>query len=539
MATDIVVTLNLGTVEAADITSVTYVNAAGTTVTTTVAALQSGLALTIPATPDGATPWSPVFTITANQDAIYEVSEALTMNLALGATETDATLGTAQATGTIYDGFSDANEVVRTNEDTPISGNVIDTSLFISNPSVFLSGFIVDGILDSNNTIPVFRAGETVSIVGVGTITIAANGAYTFTPAVDWNGAVPTVTYSLSDNSGVEEISTLDITVDPTNDAPVAIDDSYKAISTKGAVSLSALNADSDPDGDVLSVTSINGVALTPGIIQEIAVNGGMVNVAVDGSVTFTPDANFTGKVTIPYIISDGHGGTATASEIITVNTDSPTVRGMPTFYRPWEHKPIEMGKYEFNRVILDFNGIYGGINQFSLPHGETTNTRDALEHSNDTPYLAFDRVGDEVRNAQRSTDANLALTTVEDPVLMAVLSPPDIKLGSDKRASYTLPTGIFVGGKGDIQLIALTKDGKSLPRWMRFNPQTGEFDIAMPDDFNEPIEVQIIATDAKGDQAKTKLNIKPPVKVVQKTAFVGKSSLTSQIKSAMTFGRG
>jgi hypothetical protein len=55
----------------------------------------------------------------------------------------------------------------------------------------------------------------------------------------------------------------------------------------------------------------------------------------------------------------------------------------------------------------------------------------------------------------------------------------------------------------------------------------------------NEPVEIQIIGTDAKGDQAKTKLNIKPPVKAVQKSAFVGKSSLTSQIRSAMTFGRG
>jgi hypothetical protein len=45
--------------------------------------------------------------------------------------------------------------------------------------------------------------------------------------------------------------------------------------------------------------------------------------------------------------------------------------------------------------------------------------------------------------------------------------------------------------------------------------------------------------TDDKGDQAKTKLNIKPPLKIVPKAAFVGKESLTSQIRSAMTFGRG
>jgi hypothetical protein len=54
-----------------------------------------------------------------------------------------------------------------------------------------------------------------------------------------------------------------------------------------------------------------------------------------------------------------------------------------------------------------------------------------------------------------------------------------------------------------------------------------------------EPIEIQIIGTDAKGDQAKTKLNIKPPEKDAQKSSFVGKSSFTSQIRSVITLGRG
>jgi hypothetical protein len=54
-----------------------------------------------------------------------------------------------------------------------------------------------------------------------------------------------------------------------------------------------------------------------------------------------------------------------------------------------------------------------------------------------------------------------------------------------------------------------------------------------------EPIEIQIIGTDAKGDQAKTKLNIKPPEKDTQKSSFVGKSSFTSQIRSVITLGRG
>ena len=691
--TSIIVTLDLGTVEAADITSITYVDASGATVTTTVAALQAGLALTIPATPSGSAPWSPVFTITATQDTIYEVSEALTMNLALAPGETDAILGTAVATGTIYDEdstaptakidaplgtnptdklgdqpvvsitatdpaavegttnstivftvsqtnlstvdttvlvkgtlgaisaadlasisytnatgtvvtlstpteiasffstgvnvkipagstvapvitftavndtifeqsesfsvaisapvnatlgtdvatgtifdpFVDANEAVTTPEDTPISGNVIDVGLASLGRIISLTSFQVAG--DSTT----YTAGQSATIAGVGTISIAANGDYTFTPAANYNGTVPTVLYSLSDDAGatVGDTSTLVITVTPVNDAPIAKDDVYQAITAKGVVSLSALALDSDPDGDVLSITSINGVTLIRGTAQIIAVNGGIVNVAADGAITFTPNASFTGKLVIPYVISDGHGSTATANEIITVNSDNPPVRRTHIFYKPWEEKPIEMGHYEFNTVILDFNGVYGGINQFSLPHGETTSNRGALQHSNHTPYVEFDRVSDEYQNAQRTINTNAILSLPSNVVLSNPVLPPDAQLDSiDNVTNISTPTS-SVGGKGDIKLAAYTKNGKPLPDWIKFNRLNGRLEIFLPQDARESRELQAIGMDAKGNQAENKSNIKTPVKASPKAAFVGKESLSTQIKSAMTFGKG
>ena len=99
--------LDLGTVEAADVNAtVTYLDASGNPATTTIAALQAGLAITIPAN----STYAPEFVITANDDAIFEKSESLTMSVALAAGETDATLSTTAnaATGTIYD--EDSND---------------------------------------------------------------------------------------------------------------------------------------------------------------------------------------------------------------------------------------------------------------------------------------------------------------------------------------------------------------------------------------------------------------------------------------------
>ena len=224
---------------------------------------------------------------------------------------------------------------------------------------------------------------------------------------------------------------------------------------------------------------------------------------------------------------------------------DTPLVTLLPTRFtgqppfiaKPFEHPPVQMGRYEYNVVTLDFNGAHGGINQFGLPHVDSTATRGNLDYSNSTPYAKFDRVGDEIENAQRSITANAIFSN--DGGLRNPILPPDAKVDADGNASYTLPPSTFVGGKGDVTLTAVMKDGKPLPAWIKFNPVKGKFEISMPKDVKEPVEIQVIGTDAKGDQAKTKLNIKPPVKVPQKTAFVGKSSLTSQIRSAMTFGRG
>ncbi|AEF55073.1 retention module-containing protein [Marinomonas posidonica] len=58
--------------------------------------------------------------------------------------------------------------------------------------------------------------GSTITIAGVGALTIEASGAYEFTPVEDWSGSVPQVTYTT--NTGSE--STLDLTVTPVADAP-------------------------------------------------------------------------------------------------------------------------------------------------------------------------------------------------------------------------------------------------------------------------------------------------------------------------------
>ncbi|WP_170288746.1 cadherin-like domain-containing protein, partial [Pseudomonas moorei] len=78
---------------------------------------------------------------------------------------------------------------------------------------VSVVSFSIDGV---NGT---FTAGQTATIANVGTLVIGANGAYTFTPDANYNGAVPTVTYTVTDGSGADVTSTLNISVTPVDDS--------------------------------------------------------------------------------------------------------------------------------------------------------------------------------------------------------------------------------------------------------------------------------------------------------------------------------
>ena len=152
-----------------------------------------------------------------------------------------------------------------------------------------------------------------------GTVTLDTLGNITFTPLENFNGTV-TIPYIISDGNGGTATANEIITVNPINDAPVAVDDLYIAMEDNGPITLTPLTGDSDADGDSLTVTSIGGTTIVPGTLQEITIAGqGTVTVDTLGNIIFEPVSHIDETATIPYVISDGNGGTATANEIITI----------------------------------------------------------------------------------------------------------------------------------------------------------------------------------------------------------------------------
>ena len=163
-------------------------------------------------------------------------------------------------------------------------------------------------------------------------MTRGANGGLLYTPnAGAACGIVDSFTYTISDGNGGTDTATVDITVDAPvvkNTDPIAVDDT--ATTTVGqAVMLTTLSNDSDPEGDTLTITSVG----TPS-------NG--TAVIVGGEIRYTPNPGFVGTDTFEYTISDGNGGTATATETVVVTGPSIPVNNAPVAVD--DTKTIECG---------------------------------------------------------------------------------------------------------------------------------------------------------------------------------------------------
>ncbi|MGF1523392.1 MAG: Ig-like domain-containing protein, partial [Leptolyngbyaceae cyanobacterium] len=148
------------------------------------------------------------------------------------------------------------------------------------------------------------------SDVSNGELVFNADGSFDYTPAADFNGA-DSFTYEVTDGE-FTATATADITINPVNDAPVAQDD-VAGTSENTATTIDVLANDSDVDGDALTVSA--GTA-----------GNGTTEVNADGTVTYTPDAGFSGTDSFTYEVSDG---ALTDTATVTVNVSD--VNGAPT----------------------------------------------------------------------------------------------------------------------------------------------------------------------------------------------------------------
>ncbi|MDG2616960.1 DUF4347 domain-containing protein, partial [Thermoleptolyngbya sichuanensis XZ-Cy5] len=206
----------------------------------------------------------------------------------------------------------DDDENLSVAEDNPLTGNLLSNATDVDGDTLSITQFTIGSTT--------YTAGDTANIPGVGTLTINANGTFTFTPAPNYNGPVPPVSYVVSDGNGGTDTSTLSITVTPVNDPPIDGDETL-SVAEDNPLTGNLLSNATDVDGDTLSITqfTIGSTTYTAGDTANIP-GVGTLTINANGTFTFTPAPNYNGPVPpVSYVVSDGNGGTDTSTLSITV----------------------------------------------------------------------------------------------------------------------------------------------------------------------------------------------------------------------------
>ena len=202
-------------------------------------------------------------------------------------------------------------------DDAPVATNDTDTTLVDTPVIIDVLANDSDGDGDALSVANINGTPTTVGVpvtVANGSVTLQADGRLRFAPDAGYTGAVQ-FDYSVQDPGGLNDTATVDVTITPANASPVAVNDTY-TVTEEGSVNLVPLSNDSDPEGDAITLDTINGVAVVNN--STIGVPNGLVRVAANGELTFEPAANFSGTTGFGYTVRDSAGNTAAA--VITID---------------------------------------------------------------------------------------------------------------------------------------------------------------------------------------------------------------------------
>jgi len=276
--------------------------------------------------------------------------------------------------------------------------------------------------------------GDTLTVVSVGPaahgVTVNHASHVSYAPAADYHGS-DLFTYIVSDGAGCRATGTVNVTVMPVNDLPVAGGDAVSMPEDSPAITVDVLANDMDPDtGDTLSVLSVGAAA-----------HGSTVNHGTH--VSYAPDPDYNGSDLFTYVAADGNGGTATGTVGVTVTpvNDRPVAesRSLTTL----ENAPLG--------VVLTASDPDGDPLTFEIvaapPNGTLLGTPPDLVYKPDTDYAGPDSFTFRAHDALTNSASATVSITVSDVFTVRINFQP---AGSAVPDGFEKDDGSVFGSQGN-----------------------------------------------------------------------------------------
>ncbi|QEY14502.1 tandem-95 repeat protein [Cellvibrio sp. KY-GH-1] len=353
---------------------------------------------------------------------------------------------------------------LHTNNSTGDGGDYYLTSFAGSGPAAMNSSLTVTA--GTSNTINASTLlandtdanGDTLSINSVqgavnGTVSLVGGNAV-FTPAAGYTGPA-SFTYTVSDGHGGSDTATVNLLVERTNSAPIAVDNS-SIVATNSSVTIATstlLSNDSDPDGDTFTLVSVQG-----------AVNGSVS--LVGANVIFTPTSNYEGPASFAYTIRDALGAISTANVNISVGAASaPSVVVSRSLVAIAHGTGGTSVKFPITTKLVDTDGSETlSIKISGVPTGLTFNSGVNLGggvwqfSAADLPNLTLNLPGSYTTNATHltvqvtSTESSGGFTAATSSVVTLKAAYTTVDITTTESGSYTGSSAneYITGGNGN-----------------------------------------------------------------------------------------
>jgi len=362
-------------------------------------------------------------------------------------------VGTTTVTFTALDAAGNSGSASAT---VTVNGYVDVTPPVLSIPaSIVLYSVNPAGMSASDTAIINFLAAATATddVAVVGGVT---NNAVTTFPL-----GVTSVSFSAMDAAGNSSTASANVTV-VANQNPVAISNSAVGVAGSVVQISNVLANDYDPDGNPLSVISVDAYSIAMGIIVDLYA----------GNFSYTPQAGFSGMDSFNYSISDGLGGTASGVVKISI---TPNLAPLPIF----GNTPPVLLRNGNNGVIMQINSTKI-LTAFAV-NNLTTNA-DAYTYSVAVtpPAIAYSAIQSAtfgVPSASRLTisagptsGTDIIQVTVRDPVtgltaslpLIVTIQNPNVGGNTAAPAADGLTTAQKINA--GLNLLSVDTDGDGIP---------------------------------------------------------------------------
>lgn len=382
--------------------------------------------------------------------------------------------------------FNANNDSISVNEnDVSSPFNVITNDSNPNNDSLSITKVNNQDITSGQSI--TLSSGARLTLNNDGTFSYDTNGA--FNHVATGQQQVDSFTYTIT-NGGLNSTATVNVTINGVNDGPSANHDSF-SMDENDRLSGNLFNnngngADSDIDGDVFTVTHVNGQSISNNNVVTLN-SGAELTINNDGSFSFNPNGQYdhlnqgeTASEAFSYQITDAHGATSTANATITINgldqNAIPTIsvsdasitegnNGQNTFLT----FDVTLSNASSNPVTVDFTtsgGTASAIINADFNNKNGTLTFNAGETSK---TISIKVLGDKADEANETVHLNLSNAdgaTIDDGNAIGTI------IDNDSAQSGSLAVPILNSKAGAAKVIYLDFNGASVSgtAWNQYN---------------------------------------------------------------------